>query len=140
MMIKVRKKSALVEAEQFFVHKKPWPEGVEQLVEGFVVETLTYFAEINEGDWVVSVDKGNRFPCSPEFFEMTYELVGGMMENNRKLKRTRIIRGHIPVKASVSFRDAAIGWREGEFEDCFAKEFEALCDKLEGLIKERLGF
>ncbi|KKN47304.1 hypothetical protein LCGC14_0664090 [marine sediment metagenome] len=54
-MPKFRKKPVIVDAEQFFVGKKPWPEGVGfvQKAGGLFVLVLDDIAlPIQEGDWV----------------------------------------------------------------------------------------
>lgn len=83
-MAKYRKKPIVVEAEQFFPSKKPWPEGVYKIggeLPGeetsdlfFRVDTLEGPLRVSEGDWIVVGIKGERYPVKPDIFSATYEL------------------------------------------------------------------
>jgi len=75
-MAKFRKKPVVVEAEQFFPDKKPWPEGVERHSDGFYyINTLEGAHLVVPGDWIIIGVKGERYPCKPDIFEMTYESI-----------------------------------------------------------------
>lgn len=37
------------------------------------IYTLEGFHEISDGDYIVTGVKGERYPCKPDIFEMTYE-------------------------------------------------------------------
>lgn len=79
-MAKYRKKPVVIEAEQFFVDKKPWPAGVEQqTIKGVSeiphVKTLEGPLRVSEGDWIITGVKGERYPCKPDIFDATYEPV-----------------------------------------------------------------
>lgn len=37
--------------------------------------TLEGVHEISNGDWIITGVKGERYPCKPDIFEMTYEMV-----------------------------------------------------------------
>lgn len=39
------------------------------------IKTLEGFHEISEGDYIITGVKGERYPCKPDIFEMTYEKV-----------------------------------------------------------------
>ena len=39
------------------------------------IKTLEGFHEIDEGDYIITGVKGERYPCKPDIFEMTYEIV-----------------------------------------------------------------
>lgn len=39
------------------------------------IKTLEGFHEISPGDWIITGVAGERYPCKPEIFEMTYEKV-----------------------------------------------------------------
>lgn len=39
------------------------------------IKTLEGFHEISEGDYIITGIKGERYPCKPDIFQMTYELV-----------------------------------------------------------------
>lgn len=42
----------------------------------FFVETLGGKVEVSLGDYVIEGVKGEFYPCKPDIFEATYELVG----------------------------------------------------------------
>ncbi len=86
-MAKYRKKPVVIEAEQFFPTKKPWPEEVEQYERertetaagpamthyGWRIVTLEGPMEVTPGDWIITGVKGERYPCKPDIFRETYE-------------------------------------------------------------------
>lgn len=88
-MPKFRKKPVVVEAEQFFPTRLPWPEGVEQFLRkrqetpdgeieeiyGWRIDTLEGPHGVSPGDWIITGIKGERYPCKPDIFEATYEPV-----------------------------------------------------------------
>jgi hypothetical protein len=39
------------------------------------IKTLEGWYEISEGDYIITGVKGERYPCKPDIFEETYELV-----------------------------------------------------------------
>jgi len=39
------------------------------------IHTLEGQMEISHGDWIITGVKGERYPCKPDIFEMTYEKV-----------------------------------------------------------------
>lgn len=39
------------------------------------IDTLEGAHYISPGDWIITGVKGERYPCKPDIFEMTYELV-----------------------------------------------------------------
>lgn len=85
-MGKYRKKPVVIEAVQWF-------EGMEidgvkdraQLSEKWLdktvddgryyIETLEGDHTVSNGDWVITGVKGEKYPCKPDVFEMTYEKV-----------------------------------------------------------------
>ena len=76
--MKFRKKPVVVDAEQFFFDRKPWPAGVESQEIGGVreiphVKTLEGPLSVSDGDWIITGVKGERYPCKPDIFKMTYE-------------------------------------------------------------------
>jgi len=88
--MKVRKKPIVVEAEQFFPDKLPWPDGVKKIPEdimrylfcfggnvhsNYYIETLDGAVEVTPGDWIITGVKGEKYPCKPDVFEETYEKV-----------------------------------------------------------------
>jgi hypothetical protein len=77
---KYRKKPIVVEAEQFRIGKHPYPEGVFFEGDGhgnssYIISTLEGELDVLNGDWIITGVKGEKYPCKPDIFEMTYELV-----------------------------------------------------------------
>ncbi len=53
------------------------PEGVhmdKKSSTGFSIDTLEGKHEVTPGDWIITGVKGERYPCKPDIFEMTYEV------------------------------------------------------------------
>jgi len=88
--MRFRKKPVVIEAEQFFPDRKPWPAGVlEEMrradhesqrrgidtVTRYVVNTLEGENIASPGDWIITGVKGERYPCKPDIFAATYEPV-----------------------------------------------------------------
>ncbi len=86
-MSKYRKKSVVIEAEQFEPTRKPWPEGVTQWEEttadevGNVaavryhwrISTLEGLMAVRPGDWIITGVEGEHYPCKDSIFRKTYE-------------------------------------------------------------------
>lgn len=84
--MKYRKKPVVIEAE---VYKQGMEDGwvitgqyfdkyLEIPIPSFAkpaIKTLEGFHEITPGDYIITGVKGERYPCKPDIFEMTYELV-----------------------------------------------------------------
>ena len=84
-----RKKPVVVEATQFFPDRFPHPDGVETYVSkrteaingtenawfAWRIKTLEGWHEVSPGDWIITGVKGERYPCKPDIFNMTYEFV-----------------------------------------------------------------
>ena len=80
-MAQYRKKPVVIEAIQLI------DENVDLLVEfcgdkikshpltGVVIETLEGDMLASKGDFIIRGVKGEFYPCKPDIFEMTYELV-----------------------------------------------------------------
>lgn len=72
-----RKLPVTIHAERFFRNVKPWPEGVEALYGVFgndcFVTTLEGSMRVSEGDWIITGVSGERYPCKPDIFALTYE-------------------------------------------------------------------
>jgi len=83
-MPKFRKKPVVIEAEQFFRAREPWPAGVvwhDPNPSGrdepyLAVVTLEGTMRCTDGDWIITGVKGERYPCKPDVFEATYEPAG----------------------------------------------------------------
>ncbi len=80
-MPKFRKK-IVVDAEQFFPNKKPWPKGVEDnihSISGSHIGWIIYKPEagytVFPGDWIITDAGGERHYCKADIFEATYEPV-----------------------------------------------------------------
>jgi len=87
--MKFRKKPVVIEAVQFDPggpHKIHLPVGVRGIPSPnsdnwnyagcqFFVDTLEGPLEVKPGDWIITGVKGERYPCKPDVFEMTYEPV-----------------------------------------------------------------
>jgi hypothetical protein len=58
-MAKYRKKPVVIEAYQT-------PTRLE-------IKTLEGVMTANPGDWIITGVKGEKYPCKPDIFEMTYE-------------------------------------------------------------------
>jgi hypothetical protein len=91
-----RKKPVVIQAVQFD-GSVPYPEGVkgryidpmggahdgQEHVKGMVldmdfkavIDTLEGTMRVNVGDWIITGIKGEKYPCKPDIFEATYELV-----------------------------------------------------------------
>lgn len=88
-MTKFRKKPVVIDAEQFDIDQdRPYPAGVEQrYLDGepskggpgtrveFFIRTLEGEHIVSQGDWIITGVKGERYPCKPDIFAMTYEPV-----------------------------------------------------------------
>lgn len=97
--MKYRKKPVVIEAVQWMKHGDH-PEVIEGWTPNFcsdcrgasksgqpircerhseahipVIETLEGFHEVTVGDWIIKGVKGEFYPCKPDIFEATYELV-----------------------------------------------------------------
>jgi hypothetical protein len=94
-----RKKPVVIEAEQFILPDLPsgvvpvWISladphkpivvlergdlkyGGNHVVEGFGIHTLEGWHIATPGDWIITGVKGEKYPCKPDVFEMTYEPV-----------------------------------------------------------------
>ncbi len=81
MMAKFRKKPIIIEAEQFWPDKQPWPKGVystviKHTVIHYVITIHGQQTNIIAGDWIISENKKDlAYPCKPDIFEKTYEKI-----------------------------------------------------------------
>lgn len=80
-MAKFRKKPVVIDAEQFWPHERPWPQGVQEddrSPTGYSIGTLENTAqghEVTAGDWIITGTSGERYPCKPDIFATIYESV-----------------------------------------------------------------
>ena len=79
--MKFRKKPVIIDAEQFIPPGSKMgfaPDGVYIDIKsktGFSINTLEGKHEVTSGDWIITGVKGEKYPCKPDIFEMTYEKV-----------------------------------------------------------------
>jgi hypothetical protein len=87
--MKFRKKPIVVDAEQFFPTKKPFPLGVEEYIAEMTesleatrntyykwrIKTLEGWFEVSPKDWIITGVNGEKYPCKPDIFEKTYDKV-----------------------------------------------------------------
>jgi len=72
--MKYIKRPIVVEAEQWFLGKEI--EGVIRVTDEYnYIETLEGKMIVSSGDWIITGIKGEKYPCKPDIFEATYELV-----------------------------------------------------------------
>jgi hypothetical protein len=84
-MAKYRKKPVVIEAYCPYKGKMPeWLESAlcnrgirERVSGGFDIDTLEGTMHASEGDYIIKGVNGEFYPCKPEIFKKTYELVEG---------------------------------------------------------------
>jgi len=69
-MGKYRKKPVTIEAE---IYTPGMEDGVN--LDGPFIRSLEGDMTISPGDWIITGVKGERYPCKPDVFEMTYEKI-----------------------------------------------------------------
>jgi len=78
--VRYRKKVIEVEAHQFVHNRQPWPDGVclhgglPDCLPSPHVHTLEGPLHVSNGDYIITGVKGERYPCKPDIFSLTYEL------------------------------------------------------------------
>lgn len=96
-MAKFRKKPVVIEAVQlteerafaYLDHGMPLPDGVRfwssrvdpgRVISHFhcTIDTLEGEHVVSIGDWVITGVKGERYPCKPDIFALTYEPAEGL--------------------------------------------------------------
>jgi len=82
--MKFRKKPIVIEAEQFFPDRKPWPDGVMEYpykkANGkskvqYRMMTLEGVFDVIAGDWIITGIVGERYPCKDDIFKDSYDQV-----------------------------------------------------------------
>jgi hypothetical protein len=77
--MKFSKKPVVIEATQFWISApNGWPQGVYKdstSPTGYRVDTLEGSHQVTEGDWIITGVKGERYPCKPDIFKMTYDAI-----------------------------------------------------------------
>lgn len=83
-----KKKPVVIEAKQLTFENAPeimnwcgssrhWSKPPLRQVTGIIVPTLEGDHEAAFGDWIIKGIKGEFYPCKPDIFEATYEMVDG---------------------------------------------------------------
>ncbi len=78
--MRYRKKPVVIEAMQYTAHE---PDAVTAFLGGAcwcneigpIISTLEGDMQISDGDWIIKGVNGEFYPCKPDIFEKTYELV-----------------------------------------------------------------
>ena len=73
--MKFRKKPVVIEATQWFKdgdHPDVWRHSASGCG---AIDTLEGNMIVTPGDWIITGVMGERYPCKPDIFEMTYEPV-----------------------------------------------------------------
>ena len=82
--MKFRKKPVVIEAEQFNpdpARPRDVPAGVDYSGVSdlgdhhWSIRTLEGRMQVKPGDWIITGVKGEKYPCKPDIFELTYEEV-----------------------------------------------------------------
>ncbi len=79
-MAKYRKKPVVIEAVQYTAHE---PDAAITFLGGAcwwdeigpTISTLEGEMQVSDGDWIIKGVNGEFYPCKPDIFEKTYELV-----------------------------------------------------------------
>lgn len=84
--MKFRKKPVVVEAEQFWSNQKRWlDENVGFGMNGVcwingpddkivpILDIGNAAIPLEDGDWIITGIKGEKYPCKPDIFEAIYE-------------------------------------------------------------------
>lgn len=79
--MKFRKKSIVIEAEQWFPGKEV--EGVLTKLKNLdivieinpYIDTLEGRMRVSPGDWIITGVNGEKYPCKPDIFDKTYEIL-----------------------------------------------------------------
>lgn len=80
-MAQYRKKPVVIEAEQFTAPQAlttdsmfmEFPILCDDNGPHLVIPTLEGNHRANPGDWIITGVKGEKYPCKPDIFEITYE-------------------------------------------------------------------
>lgn len=70
--MKYRKKPIVIEAYQTQVSLE--------------IETLEGIMQANVGDWIITGVNGEKYPCKPDIFEKTYELLNSQRKKSKALR------------------------------------------------------
>jgi hypothetical protein len=80
--MKYVKKPIIIEAEQFFRNKQPWPKGVYEApcpcaedADHFWIITLEGHSHVEESAYIVTGINGEKYPVAKDIFERSYDKV-----------------------------------------------------------------
>jgi len=115
-MAKYRKKSVVIEAirllpstlspyvEEFLGEAKNFPDcsigGIDPSDGQFKIKTPEGVMIANVGDWIIKGVKGEFYPCKPDIFEITYEL----MDNDRSQYVKNMEEFHYTFEVPISHK------------------------------------
>lgn len=131
-----RKKPIDVQAEQFWPTVKPWPEGVKAtnsigLIVGpdenpvaYFIQTLEGPMTVTQGDWIITGVKGEKYPCKPDIFALTYEEPDLAFVDTNKLFR---MLDKVAFSVSLNMNDT-FGWACAESEEVAIIDLPKLLD------------
>jgi len=83
-MARYRKKPVVIDATQWFpgsgisgVREVDVPLGLQEngVTRNGIIKTLEGDMVARPGDWIITGIKGEKYPCKPDIFEATYEVV-----------------------------------------------------------------
>lgn len=82
-MARYRKRPVEIDAIQFYPDQMKRREVEEALgydpiiisSEGYFIETLEGMMKVSDGDYIIKGVNGEFYPCKPDIFEKTYDLV-----------------------------------------------------------------
>ena len=60
---------------KYKVRKKPILVDAYQTDHSFYIDTLEGRMKAEKGDWIITGVNGERYPCKPEIFEKTYDII-----------------------------------------------------------------
>ena len=70
-----RRKSVVIEAEQFDKDAETLLGGMFARLGRWGIYTMGGFRHVNDGDWIITNPDGDKFVCAKDKFEETYEAV-----------------------------------------------------------------
>lgn len=98
---------------------------------GMIIHTLEGRMLASKGDWIIRGVQGEYYPCKPDIFEQTYELIDDETDCN-KMKLTVIIRNDGPMifcGDSPSYRSVQIELTPEQCKAITCKKVGTNCGK-----------
>ena len=91
VVVRYRKKPVVIEAVRWFkakphctvVYKFMGDAGAIDIHGDLLIPTLEGMMKADEGDWIIKGVKGEFYPCKPDIFDATYELVNDGRDDAR---------------------------------------------------------